>query len=88
MSDTVSRVTKNNKLKIHCWSSKNIEYQYEVPMHSSRSFLFDCDVCNEEFKMPLNYILYGHWCPNCTENPLSPKNNYTMYTGKSFAGFT
>ena len=88
MADFVCRRTKNNKLKIHCWSNKNSERVYEVSMYSSKTFLFDCDVCNKEFKMPLNYVLCGHWCPSCSKNPLPPKCNYTIHMGKSFAGFT
>ena len=80
--------TKKGKLKMHCWSDKNNEKPYEVTMNNARSFLFNCDECNEEFMLPLNYVIAGHWCSKCTVNPPLPKNNVTMHMGKSFAGFT
>ena len=42
-------LTKNNKKKGDCWSSKNKENPRNILKCSNKKFIFNCDVCNHEF---------------------------------------
>ena len=56
--------SKNNK--VIYWSNKNILNPRQVFMGSSKFFLFNCDKCDNEFKMSPDLIIHkNEWCPFC-----------------------
>lgn len=59
--------------KSEYWSSKNNKKPKEVFKSSNNNYLFNCNKCNNEFKMSLNHIMAGNWCPKCNESKLEKK---------------
>lgn len=59
--------TSKGKLKIECWSKKNIISSREVLKGNDKKFWFICDVCEHEFDTSLDKITgkRGRWCPYC-----------------------
>ena len=47
------------------WSSKNLINPRQLRHCSKVKIIFNCDICNNEFKSELNSITKGHWCPIC-----------------------
>jgi hypothetical protein len=81
--------TRTGKLKLHCWSDRNSQRPWEVPLQSANTFWFVCDECETEFNVPLTHVVQtGRWCPNCYPDVPPPKCDYTKFYGPSFAAFT
>jgi very-short-patch-repair endonuclease len=72
----------SNKSKF--WSSKNKIQPRNVFISSGKSFIFECNICNHEFKITLNDINHNYWCPYCSNRKLC--NNYDCLSclNKSF----
>jgi very-short-patch-repair endonuclease len=52
--------------KVLCWSTKNTVSPREVFKSSdSKKYIFDCNVCHNEFAMVVYNITNGAWCPFC-----------------------
>tara|TARA_B000000565_G_C23776505_1_gene374232 strand:- start:36 stop:2522 length:2487 start_codon:yes stop_codon:yes gene_type:complete len=66
-------LTPNGKLKVECWSSKNVEKPRAVPLKSHKKYWFKCDNCPHEFQSPLCNLARKRnatptatgWCPYC-----------------------
>lgn len=57
-------VSINEKSKF--WSTKNELTPRDVFKSANKKFIFDCNICNHEFKMWLNHITNQNcWCPKC-----------------------
>lgn len=52
--------------KAKFWSSKNTLKQRDIIKNSCEKFLFNCDICNNEFKIsPLKIVTRNQWCSIC-----------------------
>jgi hypothetical protein len=51
--------------KSQYWSIKNKLNPRDVFKYSHSKFLFDCDICNKEFKSRIDDVSNGSWCPFC-----------------------
>ena len=51
--------------KVECWSNKNIVNPRTVFKSSNKSFIFNCNICSNEFTSLLNNITAGKWCKLC-----------------------
>lgn len=47
------------------WSNKNNINPRNIRKCSNIKFIFNCNICNNEFTMALNNICAGKWCPFC-----------------------
>jgi hypothetical protein len=51
--------------KSKCWSNKNKVTPRHVFKSSDSKYIFNCDRCNNEFRMSLSSVTRGNWCPSC-----------------------
>jgi len=79
-------VTKNGKLKVECWSEKNVLKTNEVTKYCNKKFWFDCDNCPHEFDSALSHISNDKWCPYCVKK-LCGSGNCNYCLNKSFASY-
>lgn len=80
--------TKNGKLKIECWSEKNILKPNQVSLKSNKKYFFNCDECNHEFLISLSKIFYYNtWCSYCSSTNLCKNTDCNHCYLKSFASF-
>lgn len=58
--------TRNGKLKVECWSTKNGKQPREYTLGSNKKVWFDCDNCPHSFNATMVQIKYT-WCPYCSK---------------------
>jgi hypothetical protein len=51
--------------QIHCWSIKNTTSPRKLFKGSETTYIFNCNICDSEFKSKLYNVLTGYWCPYC-----------------------
>ena len=51
--------------KVACWSSRNEESPYQFALAAHDYAYFDCDICKTSFRMRLDKVSAGQWCPTC-----------------------
>jgi len=47
------------------WSSKNPVSALTVALHAQCNYIFDCDVCGNDFQATPDNVCRGSWCPRC-----------------------
>ena len=62
--------------QIHCWSIKNTNLPHKLFKGSEISCIFDCDICQSEFKSKLFNVLTGYWCPYCKKKTEAKVNTF------------
>jgi len=67
------------------WSKKNIKTPRDVFKSSNSKYSFDCDICKHPFDNALHVIVYGSWCPYCSNKKLCKKNECIKCFNNSFA---
>lgn len=68
------------------WSEKNDLIPRQIFKNSSKSFLFNCNICLHEFEIKLeNISLKNHWCCYCSNQKLCNNKNCEDCFNKSFA---
>ena len=82
--------TKNDKLKIDCWSDRNgIITPIELAKSTHKKYWFDCDTCPHDFESALCKITTGRWCPYCCKpsRKICLDSDCEFCFNKSFASF-
>jgi len=51
--------------KVKYWSKNNTVNPREVRKYSNTKFIFNCNNCNNDFKMALHNVCAGKWCSIC-----------------------
>jgi very-short-patch-repair endonuclease len=67
------------------WSDKNEKKPRDVFKSSHSKYWFDCDICKHPFDNALHVIVYGSWCPYCSNRQLCEKNECIKCFNNSFA---
>lgn len=88
-SDLNCELCKNKSFissdKAQYWSKKNNVTPREVFNVSSNTYLFNCNICDHEFKIRPNQIKGNGWCPYCANKLLCSDTNCKICFDKSFA---
>lgn len=73
--------------KAKCWSDRNKKTARQTFLHSRDRVWVDCDECVHEFKMMVNSVSNGQWCPYCSNPPqkLCDSSECEMCFRNSFA---
>ena len=82
-------LTPLGKLKIECWSNKNLFSINEITCGSQKKVWFNCDICNHDFESRLDGVTKknGTWCPYCKNKKLCPDSNCKICIPKSFQAY-
>jgi hypothetical protein len=67
------------------WSNRNKISPRHVFKKTDKKYWFDCDNCSHEFKIGLNSIHAGKWCPYCVHIRMCYKKDCEMCFKNSFA---
>ena len=72
--------------KAKYWSEKNVLKPHEVYLCTGKKYIFNCDICDHEFKMSPNSIsLRKRWCSYCSNTLLCEDDECMVCYFKSFA---
>ena len=51
--------------KAKYWAKNNNNIPRQIRKYSNTKFIFNCHICNNDFKIALNNVCAGKWCPVC-----------------------
>jgi hypothetical protein len=71
--------------KAKFWSDKNNISQRYITKSSSKKYIFNCNICNHNFKSTISDITSGYWCGYCANHIFCDNEECIFCFNNSFA---